>query len=50
MLAVLVAVDMAWVLLAVQARRFLRSARAMRTANRTGAGMMAGAAAAIAAR
>ena len=50
MLGVLVAVDMSWVLLAVQARRFLRSARAMRAANRAGAGMMAGAAAAIAAR
>ncbi len=50
MLAVLVAVDMAWVLLAAQARRFLRSARAMRAANRAGASMMAGAAAAIAAR
>jgi threonine/homoserine/homoserine lactone efflux protein len=50
MLAVLAAVDLAWVLLAAQARRFLRSARAMRAANRAGAGMMAGAAAAIAAR
>jgi threonine/homoserine/homoserine lactone efflux protein len=50
MLAVLAAVDMAWVLLAAQARRFLRSARAMRAANRTSAGLMAGAAAAIAAR
>lgn len=50
MLTVLVAVDMAWALLAAQARRFLRSARAMRAANRTGATIMAGAAAAIAAR
>jgi threonine/homoserine/homoserine lactone efflux protein len=50
MLAVLVAVDLAWVLLAAQARRFLRSARAMRAANRGGATMMAGAAAAIAVR
>jgi threonine/homoserine/homoserine lactone efflux protein len=50
MLAVLMAVDMAWVLLAAQARRFLRSAPAMRAANRAGAAMMAGAAAAIAAR
>lgn len=50
MLAVLVAVDMAWALLAAQARRFLRSARAMRAANRTGATIMAGAAAAIAAK
>ena len=50
MFAVLVAVDVAWVVLAVQARRLLRSARAMRAANRTSAAMMAGAAAAIAAR
>ena len=50
MLAVLVAVDMAWALLAAQARRFLRSARAMRAANRTGATIMVGAAAAIAAK
>ena len=50
MLAVLVAVDMAWALLAAQARRFLRSARAMRAANRTGATIMAGAATAIAAK
>ena len=48
MFAVLVAVDMSWVVLAAQARRFLRSARATRAANRTGAGMMAGAAVAIA--
>lgn len=50
MLAVLVAVDMAWALLAAQARRFLRSTRAMRAANRTGATIMVGAAAAIAAK
>lgn len=50
MLVVLVAVDMAWALLAAQARRFLRSARAMRAANRTGATIMVGAAAAIAAK
>ncbi|MPZ18296.1 MAG: LysE family translocator [Luteitalea sp.] len=50
MLAVLVVVDMTWVMLAVQARRFLRSARAMRAANRTSASVMAGAAAAIAVR
>lgn len=50
MFAVLVAVDVGWVALAVQARRLLRSARAMRAANRTSAAMMAGAAAAIAAR
>lgn len=50
MLLVLIAVDGAWVALAVQARRFLRSPRALRAANRASAGMMAGAAAAIAAR
>lgn len=50
MLAVLVTVDMAWVVLAAQARRVLQSVRAMRAANRTGAGMMAEAAAAIAVR
>jgi threonine/homoserine/homoserine lactone efflux protein len=50
MLLVLVAVDLAWAVAAVQARRLLRSARAMRIANRTSASMMAGAAAAIAAR
>lgn len=49
-LAVLVTVDMAWVVLAAQARRVLQSVRAMRAANRTGAGMMAEAAAAIAVR
>lgn len=50
MLLVLIAVDGAWVALAVQARRFLRSPRALRAANRASAGLMAGAAAAIAAR
>jgi threonine/homoserine/homoserine lactone efflux protein len=50
MLAVLVAVDLAWVLLASKARLFLRSSRAMKIANRTSAGLMAGAAAAIAAK
>jgi threonine/homoserine/homoserine lactone efflux protein len=50
MLAVLIGVDLAWVVLAAQARRLLRSARAMRAANRTSATVMAGAAAAIAAR
>lgn len=50
MFVVLAAVDSAWVVLAAQARRFLRSPRAMRIANRTSAGMMAGAAVAIATR
>jgi threonine/homoserine/homoserine lactone efflux protein len=42
-----VTVDVAWMLAAAQARRLLKSARAMRIANRTSASMMAGAAAAI---
>jgi threonine/homoserine/homoserine lactone efflux protein len=48
MLAVLIAVDLVWVLAASKARLFLRSSRAMTIANRTSAGLMAGAAAAIA--
>jgi len=47
---VLVAIDLAWVFLASRARRFLRSPRAVRIANRVSAGTMAGAAAAIATR
>lgn len=50
MALVLVAIDLAWVVAAVQARRLLRSPRAMRAANRVSAATMAGAAAAIAAR
>jgi threonine/homoserine/homoserine lactone efflux protein len=50
MLAVLVMVDLAWVLFAAKARQFLRSPRAVRIANRTSAGLMAGAAAAVAAK
>lgn len=50
MVAVLIAVDLGWAFAAAQARRLLRSARAMRIANRASASMMAGAAAAIAAR
>ena len=50
MVIVLVAVDFAWVLVAGQARRLLRSARAMRLANRTSATVVAGAAIAIATR
>ena len=49
MLLVLMSVDLAWVLLAVRARRFLTSRRAVKIANRAGATMMAGAAAVIAA-
>jgi threonine/homoserine/homoserine lactone efflux protein len=50
MAIVLVFIDLVWVFAAAQARKFLRSERAMRAANRVSAGMMAGAAAAIAAR
>jgi threonine/homoserine/homoserine lactone efflux protein len=50
MFVVLVAIDLAWVFLASRARRFLRSPRAVRIANRISAGTMAGAAAAIATR
>jgi len=50
MLAVLTAVDLGWALLAAQARRLLRTPRAVRTVNRLGAGVMAGAATAIATR
>jgi threonine/homoserine/homoserine lactone efflux protein len=46
--AVLMAVDMAWALLAVRARRFLTSRKAVKIANRTSATAMVGAAAAIA--
>ena len=50
MAVVLVAIDLAWVLAASQARKLLKSKRAMKIANRISAGTMAGAAAAIAAR
>ncbi|PWW00381.1 threonine/homoserine/homoserine lactone efflux protein [Hoeflea marina] len=50
MVVVLAVVDLSWVFLAAKARMLLRSSRAMRAANRTSAGLMAGAAAAIAAR
>lgn len=50
MLAVLAAVDIGWALLAARARRLFGSPRAVRIANRTSASVMAGAAAAIAAR
>jgi threonine/homoserine/homoserine lactone efflux protein len=46
---VLMAVDFAWSLLAVRARRFLTSRRAVKIANRSSATAMLGAAAAIAA-
>ncbi len=50
MALVLAAVDLAWVLAAVRARRLFRTPAARRLANRLSAGMMAGAAGAIAAR
>ena len=50
MAIVLIAIDLTWVVAAAQARPLLKSARAMRIANRISAATMAGAAAAIAAR
>jgi threonine/homoserine/homoserine lactone efflux protein len=50
MFAVLVLVDLTWVLFASKARLLLRSSRAVKIANRTSAGLMAGAAVAIAAK
>lgn len=50
MAVVLILIDLGWVVAAAQARRLLRSERAMRVANRVSAATMAGAAAAIATR
>jgi threonine/homoserine/homoserine lactone efflux protein len=50
MAVVLIAIDVGWVIAAAQARRLLKSRRAMKIANRISATTMAGAAAAIAAR
>jgi threonine/homoserine/homoserine lactone efflux protein len=50
MLAILVLVDLAWVLFAAKARLILKSPQAVRIANRASGGMMAGAAAMIAAK
>jgi threonine/homoserine/homoserine lactone efflux protein len=50
MAVVLVCIDLSWVLAASQARKLLKSKRAMKIANRLSATTMAGAAAAIAAR
>ena len=47
---VLIVIDLAWTVAAAQARRMLRSVRAMRIANRISATTMAGAAVAIASR
>jgi threonine/homoserine/homoserine lactone efflux protein len=48
--SVLIVIDLAWTAAAAQARRLLKSGRAMRIANRISAATMASAAAAIAAR
>ena len=50
LIVVLVAVDLVWVVLAARVRRLMQNPRAMRFANRCSAGMMAGAATAIATR
>lgn len=50
MVLVLATVDLLWLIAAHQARRLLRSPRAMRIANRISAGLMGAAAAAIATR
>jgi threonine/homoserine/homoserine lactone efflux protein len=50
MAVVLVCIDLSWALVATQARKLLKSPRAMKIANRLSAATMAGAAAAIAAR
>lgn len=50
MAVVLIVIDFAWILAAAQARKLLKSPRAMRIANRVSATTMAGAAAAIATR
>ncbi len=50
MVAVIVLVDLTWVMIAAQARRWLKSPRAVRIANRTSATAMGGAALVIATR
>lgn len=50
MMLVLITTDLTWVLIAAQARRWLRSPRAMRIANRVSATAMGGAAVAVATR
>jgi threonine/homoserine/homoserine lactone efflux protein len=50
MLIVLTVIDFAWTALAAQARKALRSPRAVQAANRVSATVMVGAAAAIASR
>ncbi|MEQ8479641.1 MAG: LysE family translocator [Hoeflea sp.] len=50
MLAVLIMIDLLWVFLAARARKLLASPRALRAVNRCSSGLLAGAAAGIAAR
>jgi threonine/homoserine/homoserine lactone efflux protein len=50
LLVVLIAIDLTWSLLAVKARTFLRTPRAIRVTNRASATLMTGAAVAIATR
>jgi threonine/homoserine/homoserine lactone efflux protein len=50
LLVVLIAIDLTWSLLAVKARTFLRTPRAVRVTNRASATLMTGAAVAIATR
>lgn len=50
LLAVIIAIDLTWSLLAIKARTFLRTPRAVRVTNRASATLMTGAAVAIATR
>jgi threonine/homoserine/homoserine lactone efflux protein len=50
MLAVLIMIDLLWVFLAARARKLFASPRALRAVNRCSSGLLAGAAAGIAAR
>ncbi|MEJ1117507.1 LysE family translocator [Phyllobacterium sp. CCNWLW109] len=50
MFCVVIAIDLCWTLAASRARRFFTSRKSMKIANRTSAGMMAGAAVAVAVR
>jgi threonine/homoserine/homoserine lactone efflux protein len=50
MLLILAVIDLGYIVLAARARRFLRSPRALRIANRTGATLLGGAAATLAAQ
>jgi threonine/homoserine/homoserine lactone efflux protein len=50
MMLILIFTDLSWVVLAAQARRWLKSAKAVKIANRVSATAMGGAAVAIATR